>query len=59
MEPLPGTWSGAVSARGCPWPSNTPSMGQLPHKLDTVLLGGDFQYTRMGVGKGNGEVVNA
>ena len=31
---------------------------QLPYKLDTVLLGSDFQYTRMGVGKGNVVVVN-
>ena len=31
---------------------------QLPYKLNTVLLGGGFQYTRMGVGKGNVEVVN-
>ena len=31
---------------------------QLPYKLDTVLLGSGFQYTRMGVGKGNVVVVN-
>ena len=31
---------------------------QLPYKLDTVLLGSGFQYTRMGMGKGNVEVVN-
>ena len=31
---------------------------QLPHQLDTMLLGSGFQHTRMGVGKGNMEVVN-
>ena len=31
---------------------------QLPYKLNTVLLGSGFQYTQMGVGKGNVEVVN-
>ena len=30
---------------------------QLPYKLNTVLLGSGFQYTRMGVGKRNVEVV--
>ena len=33
-------------------------VSQLPNKLITMLLGGGFQYTRMGVGKGNVEVVN-
>ena len=31
---------------------------QLPYKLDTVLLGSGFQYTRMGVAKVNVAVVN-
>ena len=31
---------------------------QLPYQLDAMLLGSGFQHTRMGVGKGNMEVVD-
>ena len=39
MEPLPGTWCGAMSARGCRWPSNTPSMVPAPPQVEYRAVG--------------------
>ncbi|CAN0362934.1 unnamed protein product, partial [Ascophyllum nodosum] len=50
VEPLPGTWCGAVSARGCPWPSNTLSIGPAPPQVGYRAVSQNIlsQFNRVG-----------
>ena len=52
VEPLPGTWCGAVSARGCPLPSNTLSMGPTFPQVECRAVGRWLSVHSNGRGRG-------